>query len=388
MPGFPDNALVISHGFQANYERGFCNGLSSAGVRVTLVTGERCDRQGLANGIEVISLRGSQDERRSRWLKLLNMARYHLALILLVAGRRHHVVHVIGLIEPIWVVGVLEGLLMRLLCRRFVLTVHDLLPHDRRTDSALRASRLAYKMPHHLVVHTHRMAKELDERFRVSPAKLTVMPHGLEPTGASTRGRKCSPHRPVVRLLCFGHVARYKGIDVLIDAMSLVSVPCELHVSGMCRDPNLAAELGARIEASSASARITWHNDFVSEEAMGALFEGSDVAVLPYRHIDQSGVLIQALRFGVPVVATRVGAFEEYVNPEVGEICEPESAVSLAAAIDRLSSRLDSIDRVNIAQQASRLDWSKVVQVLPEAYQGPWQSQKSSTQPHEANSGQ
>jgi glycosyltransferase involved in cell wall biosynthesis len=371
MPDLSVTALVVSHGFQANYERGFCNGLNSAGVRVTLVTGECCDRSGLAPEIKVIPLRGSQDERRSRWRKLLNMVRYHLSLLILVARRRHEVVHVIGLIEPPWVVGVLEGFLMRLLCRRYVLTVHDLLPHDRHSARVLRASRLAYQMPHHLVVHTAKMATELRKRFGVRSSKVTVMPHGLEPVGAQAQDRERMTARPVVRLLCFGHVARYKGIDVLVDAMRLVTAPCELHISGTCRDPGLAAELTARIAASPSSAGISWSSRFVTEAEMAALFRGSDVVVLPYRHIDQSGVLIQALRFGVPVVATKVGSLEEYVTPEVGERCEPESATSLAAAIDRLASRLHSIDRANIAKQASALDWSTVVSVLQRAYHDP-----------------
>ena len=94
LPPATRSVLVISHGFQPAYERGFCNGLVSVGHRVTLVTGARCDRLGLKPQIEVLALRGSQDEGRSAWAKMLNMARYHLALLAQVSGRRHDVVHV------------------------------------------------------------------------------------------------------------------------------------------------------------------------------------------------------------------------------------------------------------------------------------------------------
>lgn len=361
------SVLVISHGFQPAYERGFCNGLVSVGHRVTLVTGARCDRLGLKPQIEVLALRGSQDEGRSAWAKMLNMARYHLALLAQVSGRRHDVVHVIGLIEPLWIVGVLEGLLLRLLARRFVLTVHDLLPHDRHTAAARRACRIAYRMPHALVVHTGRMARELADDFDVTLQRITVMEHGLEPLPPSG-SEAVSVDRLPMRLLCFGHVMPYKGVEVLIDALSHVRTGCTLHVSGTCRDPELARSLRARIRSSAASARITWCEDYVDDDRMRLLFEEADAVVLPYRHIDQSGVLMQALRHGAPVVATRVGAFEDHVTPDVGELCEPGSAGSLAAAIDRLAARRTAFDRARIRAKAANLDWSGVVKALHRAY--------------------
>ena len=359
--------LVVSHGFQPAYERGFCNGLVRAGHRVTLVTGERCDRAGLDPAVEVLALRGSQTEGRPAWVKLLNMLRYRLALLRAVASRRHDLVHVIGLIEPLWVVGILEGWLLRILSRRFVLTVHDLLPHDRHTASARRACRAAYRMPHQLVVHTERMARELAAEFGVARARITVMPHGLEPL-PPVRSRRVAANPPALKLLCFGHVMPYKGVDVLIDAMALARPGCTLHVSGTCRDPLLAQALRERIRTSPVAPLITWCESYVDDQRMTSLFEEADAVVLPYRHIDQSGVLLQALRHGTPVVATRVGAFEELVSPCVGELCEPGSPESLAAAIDRLAQRRESFDRVRISAQASCLDWALVVRVLGTAY--------------------
>jgi glycosyltransferase involved in cell wall biosynthesis len=57
--------------------------------------------------------------------------------------------------------------------------------------------------------------------------------------------------------------------------------------------------------------------------------------VLPYRAIYQSGPLSLAYRFGVPVIATRVGAFDRDIIPDVtGVLCEPENPLDLARAIE------------------------------------------------------
>ena len=80
--------VLVSHGFQTNYERGFTNGLADAGVAVTLVSSDRTDYAGLRPGIHTVNLRGSQEEDRPGWAKALNMLRYHLGLCAYVLWRR------------------------------------------------------------------------------------------------------------------------------------------------------------------------------------------------------------------------------------------------------------------------------------------------------------
>jgi glycosyltransferase involved in cell wall biosynthesis len=58
------------------------------------------------------------------------------------------------------------------------------------------------------------------------------------------------------------------------------------------------------------------------------------VVVLPYRRIDQSGVLFAALALGRPLVATRVGGFAEVVEQHgAGLVVPPEDPAALAAAL-------------------------------------------------------
>ena len=94
----------------------------------------------------------------------------------------------------------------------------------------------------------------------------------------------------------------------------------------------------------------------------------ADMLVMPYRHIDQSGVLFQALKFGVPVVATRVGEFASIITPEIGELCDPGEAGTLAEAISQLADRIDKISRERITAMASKYDWGCTVRVLGPCY--------------------
>ena len=86
-------------------------------------------------------------------------------------------------------------------------------------------------------------------------------------------------------------------------------------IAGRCLDREYAGRIAALIGTNRNRDRITWKDDFVPENEVDGYFQVADVLVLPYRHIDQSGVLFQALTHGLPIVATDVGSFAHYVSP-------------------------------------------------------------------------
>jgi glycosyltransferase involved in cell wall biosynthesis len=127
--------------------------------------------------------------------------------------------------------------------------------------------------------------------------------------------------------------------------------------------------LCGRLKTHPCRKQITWQNDYIAEADVPGLFENTDILVLPYRRIDQSGVLLQAFRFGLPIVATRVGAFEDYVTAERGELCSPNDVASLRAAVERLARRLHQVDRQYLADEARRLEWQFTVKALFPVYE-------------------
>lgn len=361
--------VLVSHGFQHNYERGFTNGLADNDVAVTLVSSDRTDYAGLRTGVRTVNLRGSQEEDRPGWAKALNMLRYHLGLCAYALWHRQAILHVIGLIDPPLIKGVLEGLWFRLVSKRYVLTVHDLLPHDRHTRLNKLLYGLSFRFPHCLVVHTERMRDELARRFGVPPERVVVMEHGIEPLANSRFGVVESNADRPLRLLCFGMVTHYKGVDVLLDALDTISFDFTLMIAGFCQHASLAHELQARISAHPAARFITWRNEFIPEAEVEGLFTGADVLVLPYRHIDQSGVLFQALRFGVPVVASEVGSLAHYVTEAVGETCPPENVQELREALERVHARRFEFSRQRISDIGRGFEWHRTVQPLSKAYE-------------------
>ena len=369
--GSGNNAAVtlVSHGYENIYERGFCNGLHQAGFSFTLISSDQTDYAGLRAGTRTLNLRGSQTNHRSSWRKAANMLRYHLALMVHTALQRPAVLHVIGLIEPPLLCGVVQGLWFRLCAGRYVLTVHDLERHDLATPLSRRLYSLAFRLASNLVVHTDRVRDELVAHHGITASRIVVMQHGLEPLVQPLTlpppGRQPVP----LRLLVFGKVMRYKGIDLLLQALEGLPFAVHLTIAGRSANDALTTELQAQVRAHPLAAVIQWDNAYVPESQIQTLFLQADALVLPYRRIDQSGVLFQALRFGLPVVAARVGSLADYVDQTIGECCEPDDVPSLQAALCRLAARYaTSINRSEVRAAGPRYEWQRTVGALRAVY--------------------
>ena len=131
------------------------------------------------------------------------------------------------------------------------------------------------------------------------------------------------------RLLCFGRLLPYKGLDLL--AAALVSLPMQpaIEVRVVGSGPESPA-----LDALRSCRGVTVENRWVPETEIGALLAWSDALILPYREASQSGVAAAALAAGRPVIATRVGGLREQLSDAPQAVmCEPEAA-SLARAIE------------------------------------------------------
>ena len=120
---------------------------------------------------------------------------------------------------------------------------------------------------------------------------------------------------------------------MLLDAFSDIE-GAELWIVGLPHLPlEDAREAGARAPgaASASSPR------FVAEDEIPALFKRADIVALPYREIDQSGVLQTALAFGKPLVLSNIGGFTEVGEEHhAARLVPPADPDALADAIREL----------------------------------------------------
>jgi len=235
--------------------------------------------------------------------------------------------------------------------RPLVLTAHDVLPREPRRGQ-LDAQRRLYERVDAVVVHSAHGRRRLIEEVGIAAEKVTVIAHGAFEHLTRVAGERPLPgplaavRGPVV--LFFGLLRPYKGIDVLLDAWRrLGPAPgAELWIVGRPR-----MDTAALRAASPPSVR--WIERFVADDEVAAYFRRADLAVLPYREAEQSGVLFTALAFGTPLVVSSVGGFPELADDGAAALVAPADADALAGALERLVA--DAGERGRLSAAAHRL---------------------------------
>jgi glycosyltransferase involved in cell wall biosynthesis len=248
-----------------------------------------------------------------------------------------------------------------------VLTAHDVLPREPRTGQRRAQSRLYHRVDA-VVVHTAHGAQRLVDELGVDPQAVNVIPHAAF-TGLREVGGVLPPElaavdddRPVA--LFFGLLRPYKGLDVLLAAWEGIG-DAQLWVVGMPR-----MDVAALRAAAPDGVRFV--ERFVSDaEAVGVL-RRADLVVLPYREIEQSGVLASALGLGRPLLLSDVGGF-----PEVARAGAARSvpAGDASALHDELAQLLgDAARRGELSAAATTLadgawSWDAVAQAHVDLYE-------------------
>jgi glycosyltransferase involved in cell wall biosynthesis len=221
--------------------------------------------------------------------------------------RYRRAAHAADVVHFQWLpVQYLDGLLLPT-DRPLVLSAHDILPREPRPGQRLAQRRL-YDRFDAVIVHSEHGRRRLTDELGVDERRVHVIPHGAFTHLAANDEDPTRPapppfdtDKPVV--LCFGLMRPYKGIDLLLDAWRGID-GAELWIAGA---PRMDI---ARLQAS-APPGVRFVARFIGDEELPAFFRRADLVVLPYREIDQSGVLFTALAFGKPLLLSDVGGFPE-----------------------------------------------------------------------------
>jgi glycosyltransferase involved in cell wall biosynthesis len=97
---------------------------------------------------------------------------------------------------------------------------------------------------------------------------------------------------------------------------------------------------------------VRWVTEFVDDGELAACFARADVVVLPYREIDQSGVLATALAFGSPLVLTDVGGFAEVAAVGAARLVAPGDPPALREALTELLGDSQARERLRAGARA------------------------------------
>jgi glycosyltransferase involved in cell wall biosynthesis len=205
---------------------------------------------------------------------------------------------------------------------------------DAETQPRLHASETRALTAARAVVVTSAMtAKTLIEDFAVPARRIAVAEPGVDNRPQARPERAPGP----VRLLSMGQVVPRKDHRTLVEALATIrNLDWTCVIAGSLeRAPETAEALRDQIEAAGLQDRVALFGEADEDEAV-RLYAEADLFVLPSLYEGYGMVFAEALRSGLPIVATRAGAVPDLVPAEVGLLVEPGDAGALAAALARL----------------------------------------------------
>jgi glycosyltransferase involved in cell wall biosynthesis len=246
-----------------------------------------------------------------------------------------------------------------------VMMCHNVEPHESTPlDRALL--HLAYALPTRFIVQSEAEARRL-EALLPRRARIDAVAHPRYDIFApETDAPVASTLEPEAEhsLLFFGLVRRYKGLNLLLDAVAMLpeDLDFELRVVGEIYEG--ADDYRRRIARLGLGQKVRLDDRYVPNEEVPQIFAAADICVLPYRHATGSGVANVALACGTRLVMSRLATLEEAFADEPVRWFEPGDPRSLCDAI--VAALSDPEPAARPRTQAARKDngWRELVDVI------------------------
>jgi glycosyltransferase involved in cell wall biosynthesis len=381
----PAKISILTAGKDPHYALGLLEGLVSKPVQIEFLANDEMRSSPVARSANVsyLNLRGDQSVNAPLRQKVFRIVRYYLALLRYAATTDSRLFHILWFNKFEWFDNTLLILFYRLLGKRVVYTVHNVSMKERDNRSGLLdrfSLKCLYRQVDHILVHNAQMKDQVVSGYSVAPGKVTVIPFGVNnviPRSELTRLRArelLGFDRDRKVLLFFGNIAPYKGLDLLIEALDHLP-ECHLLIVGGVKGCNdYWKDVEGSITLSGLNGRIHKRIDYVPDEEVEIYFKACDLLVLPYKKIYQSGVIFLSYSFGVPVVATDVGALAESVVEGVtGYVSAANDPRDLASKIglffqSKMYRDPDASRRTIIEYVNEMHSWNRVSDVIYQIY--------------------
>lgn len=221
-----------------------------------------------------------------------------------------------------------------------VAIIDNAIPHEKRLgDNALTS--YFFNSIDHAIVLSQKVYDDL--RSIRNDLPITFCEHPLyDQFGENVDKQQSKQHFGIPTdkkvLLFFGFIRDYKGLDILLQTMNLLSEEYHLLIAGEVYGSFESYE--KLIQENLLQSRCTVEVRYIDDKEVPLFFSAGDAVILPYKSGTQSGIISIAYHFNVPVVATDVGGLSEMILPyETGVVVSSPTPNELEKGITKLFQR-------------------------------------------------
>ncbi len=250
---------------------------------------------------------------------------------------------------------------------KIICIADNIIPHEKRPgDKAFTSYFL--KRCDAFITMSEKVMTDLRKFQPTKPAKLVQHPlydnFGDIISKAEARKHLGLPENEKI-ILFFGFIRRYKGLDLLLQAMAderIKQAGIKLLVAGeFYEDEKPYQEL---IEKSGIKDQLILRTDFIPDAEVKYYLCAADAVIQPYRNATQSGVTPLAYYFEKPMIVTNVGGLPSLVPDEkAGLVVEPEPK-AIAAGILKFYQLGENFFIPHLKEEKKKYSWSNLVSAI------------------------
>lgn len=247
--------------------------------------------------------------------------------------------------------------LSRFFRKEIYITMHDPLLHSGENRSILS---MAVRMVNYsskafaskIIIHSSVFLPFFSKKDQ---EKTVVVHHGIYDQFGAPDLQK----RNYRKVLFFGRIVEYKGLDILLAAWKNLSLEnAQLIIAG-------EGDISPYKKLLENQKNIEVLNYYIDEKKIREIFSKASLLVLPYKDATQSGVLSIAYYYSMPVIATSVGGLPDVViDKKTGWLINPNSVLELTNALSEALSSADLLKRRGKNAKIfaeENLSWEKIV---------------------------
>lgn len=250
---------------------------------------------------------------------------------------------------------------------RVICIADNVIPHEKRPgDTAF--TRYFLKSCHAFITMSEKVMHDLRQFHTGKPVQLVQHPL-YDNFGAILSKTEARTHLQLNNsdkiILFFGFIRQYKGLDLLLKAMSderIRSANIKLLIAGeFYEDEKPYLQL---IKENGLETQVILKTSFIPDNEVKYYLCAADCVVQPYRNATQSGVTPLAYHFEKPMIVTNVGGLPALVPDEkAGLVCEPQPG-SIADHIVRFYQLGEDYFIPHLRSEKQKYSWKKLTEAI------------------------
>jgi glycosyltransferase involved in cell wall biosynthesis len=273
-----------------------------------------------------------------------------------------------------------DFILSKILGLKVVYTIHDVVSFENSRPKT-KLSNWMYQRVNKILIHNQFCENVFRSHYPKVKTEIDIIPHGnyipfitIQKDKKKSREYLDLPTEKTI-LLFFGMIKKVKGLEVLLKALRKVvdtNPDIVLLIAGRLwkNDFKVYQKI---ITENNLSENIILHTHFVSHEDVKYYYSASDLIILPYKKIFQSGVLMMSMSYEKAVLVSDLDPLTEVVQDmKTGFVFESGNPKSLSEKLNRIlldSNKLEEVRINGLNHIKSKYDWLEIGKEMKKSYQ-------------------